>query len=153
MILWKCSTSPPATGGQSSQPKEREKGQENSPSPLPLLGKRMKVTGVAGRPLEELPYCLPPPGTAGLNEYEIAGLAKEMERVYGTALSAETTWDVRDCETDPWPPLEDITVIAVLDGRHRGLPFEDPGRYWFDIKWSGPRAFREICVCAVRKRQ
>jgi len=116
-------------------------------------GKRMKVTGVAGRPLEELPYCLPPPGTAGLNEYEIAGLAKEMERVYGTALSAETTWDVRDCETDPWPPLEDITVIAVLDGRHRGLPFEDPGRYWFDIKWSGPRAFREICVCAVRKRQ
>lgn len=116
-------------------------------------GKRMKVTGVAGRPLEELPYCLPPPGTAGLNEYEIAGLAKEMERVYGTALSAETTWDVRDCETDPWPPLEDITVIAVLDGRHRGLPFEDPGRYWFDIKWSGPRAFRDICVCAVRKRQ
>jgi len=40
VILWKCSESTLATSGWSSQPKEREKGQENSPSPLPLLGKR-----------------------------------------------------------------------------------------------------------------
>ncbi len=37
VILWQCSESPPATSDQSSRPKEREKGQENSPSPLAVI--------------------------------------------------------------------------------------------------------------------
>jgi hypothetical protein len=60
VILWKCSTSPLAPGDRSSRPKEREKGQENSPSLLPLLGKRMIPHGGRGHNSDKEPIGLSP---------------------------------------------------------------------------------------------
>jgi hypothetical protein len=41
-----------------ARPKEREKGQENSPSPLPLLGKRMIPPGGEERNCDNAPIGL-----------------------------------------------------------------------------------------------
>jgi len=117
-----------------------------------VRGAQLQVSGTASKPPETLPYQLPPPGTAGLNEYEIVGLAKSMERVYWHSLFSQTTWDIRDCAVDPWPPIAKITAISLADGECKDLPFEDPEKYWFDIRFSDPRAFREVCWCAVRER-
>ena len=115
-------------------------------------GAQLRVSGSASKPPETLPYQLPPPGTAGLNEYEIVGLAKSMERVYSHSLSSQTTWDIRDCAVDPWPPIAKITAIGLANGECKGLPFEDSEKYWLDIRFSNPRAFREVCWCAIRER-
>jgi len=60
VILWKCSESPLTAGGRSGRPEEREKGQENSPSPLPLLGERMIPHGGRGRNSDKEPVGLFP---------------------------------------------------------------------------------------------
>jgi hypothetical protein len=44
--------------GARTHPKEREKGQENSPSPLPLLGKRMIPPGEGERNYDNAPIGL-----------------------------------------------------------------------------------------------
>jgi len=114
VVTYPLHTSPPATRGRSSQSKEREKGQENSPSPLPLLGKRMIPHGGRGHNSDQEPVGLSPerPGQS-VAASPLSSLRLSV-KVRKRAFDVRQRWHIADGRV---PPLDIVVAHPVIHNR------------------------------------